>query len=282
MHRTSVAMTAETEGMLIRRLVRDDGQEDICLATYRLSTGLTRRSALIRTVVPPEPGDRRVHGNATVTADYILRAAQVAREDDCGVVLLHSHPGATHWQQMSGPDRECEASYANLAREITGTPLVGMTLATRDGTWSARHWNIGVGRAVDCTHSTSVRVVGDRLAVSWNDAVEPPPSPRSSQTRTVSAWGEQHQADLVRRRVLVVGAGSVGLDVIVRLVASGLSNLTVMDFDLVEAHNLDRLNGCSTPRRAFEATQGLRRRTGSNGSSHCGTLRRRCLRLVHL
>ena len=123
---------------------------------------------------------------------------------------------------MSGPDRDCEGSYANLVREITGLPLVGMTLATRDRTWSARHWDIGVGRAVDCTHSTNVRVIGGKFAVSWNDAVQPPPQPSGSQTRTVSAWGEQSQADLVRRRVLVVGAGSVGLDVFVRLAASGL------------------------------------------------------------
>ena len=46
-----------------------------------------------------------------------------------------------------------------------------------------------------------------------------------------------------------MGAGSVGLDVIVRLAASGLSHLTVMDFDLVEAHNLDRLMGAA-PRDA--------------------------------
>ena len=39
---TSVAMTAETEQDLLRLLVRSDGQEDICLATYRPSTGLTR------------------------------------------------------------------------------------------------------------------------------------------------------------------------------------------------------------------------------------------------
>ena len=61
----------------------------------------------------------------------------------------------------------------------------------------------------------------------------------------MSAWGEQSQADLVRRRVLVVGAGSVGLDVFVRLAASGLCRLTVMDFDVVEAHNLDRLIGAA-------------------------------------
>ena len=44
-------------------------------------------------------------------------------------MLLHSHPGADTWQFMSGPDHDTESSYAYLVREITGHPLVGMTLA---------------------------------------------------------------------------------------------------------------------------------------------------------
>ena len=246
---TSVAMTAATEKVLLRQLVRSDGQEDLCLATYRPSTGKTRVSALITSVVPPEPGDRFVHGNATVTAEYILRAAAIAQRNESGLILLHSHPGADKWQFMSEPDRDTESSYANLVREMTGLPLVGMTLATVNRKWSARHWNIGVGKHVDCTHSTNVRVIGDRIAVSWNDALRPPRRPTERLLRTVSAWGEECQADLARRRVLVVGAGSVGLDVVVRLAASGLSHITVMDFDIVQYHNLDRLIGAK-PRDA--------------------------------
>ena len=127
----SVAMTSATEKELSRLLVRDDGQEDICLATYRPSTGLTRDSALIAAAVPPEPGDRHVHGNATVTAEYILRAAAIAQQEDCGLILIHTHPRASEWQFMSGPDRDTESSYAYLVREMTGLPLVGMTLATQ-------------------------------------------------------------------------------------------------------------------------------------------------------
>ena len=249
-HRTtSVAMTAITEEVLLSQLVRADGQEDVCLATYRPSTGMKRVSALITAVIPPEPGDRCIHGNATVTAEYILRGAETAQRNESGLVLLHSHPGADKWQFMSEPDRDTESSYANLVREMTGLPLVGMTLATSNHTWSARHWNIGVGKQVDCTHSTNVRVIGDRFAISWNDVLHPPPQPTQGQLRTVSAWGEQCQADLVRRRVLVVGAGSVGLDVVVRLAASGLYHITVMDFDIVQYHNLDRLIGAK-PRDA--------------------------------
>ena len=246
---TSVAMTSATEQELASLLIRDDGQEDICLATYRPSTGLTRDSALIAEVVPPEPGDRYVHRNATVTAEYILRGVAIAQRKGCGLVFLHSHPGASNWQFMSVPDRDAESSYANLARELTGLPLVGMTLATGTLTWSARHWNIGTGRHVACTHSSNVRVVGNQFRVSWNDVLRPQPQANERQLRTVSAWGEQCQADLARRRILVVGAGSVGLDVVVRLAASGLCHIAVMDFDFVQPHNLDRLIG-ARPRDA--------------------------------
>ncbi len=225
--------------------MRADGQEDLCLATYRRSTGMNRVSALIKKVIWPQRGERLVHGNATVTGNYVLRAADVAFDDGCGLVLLHSHPESVGWQPVSGDDRDTEASYANLAREITGLPLVGMTLAGTDDSWSARHWDVGNGREVGYTESSSVRVIGNCLSVSWNNASVPPPRTTQSQIRTISAWGDRSQADLVRRSVLVVGAGSVGLDVVLRLAASGLCNITVMDFDIVEEKNLDRLIGAT-------------------------------------
>ncbi len=242
---TSVAMTAATEKALLSLLVREDGQEDLCLATYRPSTGAMRTTALIRTVIPPEEGDRFVHGNATVTGNYMLRAAEIAQRDGSGLVLLHSHPGANTWQSMSRPDQDTESSYAYLVREITGYPLVGMTLATGNNTWSARHWPVGAGNQSSRHHCTNVRVVGESLAVSWNHELRPPPKSDERQLRSVSAWGEHCQADLARRRILVVGAGSVGLDVILRLAASGICRLTVMDFDVVQMYNLDRLIGAT-------------------------------------
>jgi hypothetical protein len=51
--------------------------------------------------------------------------------------------------------------------------------------------------------------------------------------------------DLTRRAVLVVGAGSVGLDIAVRLAATGVTRIGLMDFDTVEERNLDRLIGAT-------------------------------------
>lgn len=243
--RVSVGMTAGVHTQLRDHLLRLDGQEDIRLVAYRPSTGATRRTAILRDVISPLPGERAVHGNASITGDYILRAAAIAHDRDEGLALCHSHPGGMGWQSMSGPDRDAESSYANLVREITGLPLVGMTLAGRDSSWSARHWDHGLGTAVGVTDAENVRIVSERLTISWNDSLVPPPRQQATQRRSVSCWGPATHDDLVRRSVLVIGAGSVGLDVALRLAATGLTSLGIMDFDTVEQGNLDRLIGAT-------------------------------------
>lgn len=242
---TSVAMTATISDELRRHLDRRDGQEDICLATYRRSTGDTRTTALLTSVITPQPGERHVHGNASIEGDYVLRAAIIAHERGDGLVLCHSHPGGRGWQGMSGPDYDAEHSYANLVRELTGLPLVGMTFAGGDQGWSARHWDQGNGPDVSPTHSCNVRVVADRLGITWNDDLVPGPSATTTQRRSISCWGPVMHQNLTRRKVLVVGAGSVGLDVAVRLAASGMVDVGIIDFDTVEPGNLDRLIGAT-------------------------------------
>ena len=246
-------MTTAIAGILRCHVDRSDGQEDICLATYSPSTAASRTTALITDVITPEPGERHVHGNASIEGTYVLRAADIAHDRGQGLVLCHSHPGGRGWQPMSGPDFDAERSFANLARELTGHPLVGMTYSGRDCSWSARHWDTGNGPDVEPTHCTNVRVVGATLDVSWNDALSAGVSANSRQRRTVSCWGPEIHSGLVRRKVLVVGAGSVGLDVSVRLAATGMVDIGVMDFDTVEWGNLDRLIGATV------ADAGLRR-----------------------
>lgn len=246
----SVALPSEIEEQLRVHLLREDGQEDICLAFYKMSTGSMRASALLCEVVLPSFGDRHVHGNVTFSGDYILRSALAAKDKKCGLAILHSHPLGSGWQKMSSMDMEAERGFSNMVREITGLPLVGMTLAGEDIGWSARHWDIGVGRSVSSSECENVRVVGDRLSISWNDEICPVPEFSKKQIRTISSWGERVQANLARQKILIVGAGSVGLDLAVRLAATGMNNISIMDYDIVETHNLDRLIG-ATPKDAL-------------------------------
>jgi hypothetical protein len=234
-------MTGDVEAIMRDHLIRDDGQEDVLIATYVLSTGVERTTALIKSVILPRDGERLVHGNASFTGRYVLRASNEARTLGHGVVLLHSHPGARGWQYLSGMDRDTESEYERVARGITKMPLVGMTLGGKDTSWSARFW---FDRNAP-SWAESVRSVSPKLAITWNDEFRKPVRVTRAQQRTVSSWGERTQGSIARTRVLVVGGGSVGLDIAQRLAATGLATVGVMDYDAVETVNLDRMIGAT-------------------------------------
>lgn len=234
-------MTGQIAEAMRAHLIRDDGQEDVLIATYVLSTGNERTTALLKTVVVPDEGERLVHGNASFTSGYVLRASNQARALGHGLVLLHSHPGGRGWQYLSHMDHETESEYERVARAITNRPLLGMTLGGRDTSWSARFWFDKTAP----TWAESVRAVSAKLAVTWNDDLRPIPEVTTSQERTVSSWGERTQESIARLHVLVVGTGSVGLDVAQRLAATGIATVGLMDYDGVETVNLDRMIGAT-------------------------------------
>jgi molybdopterin/thiamine biosynthesis adenylyltransferase len=237
----SAAMTTETHEALVAHLDRRDRQEDLCFAFYRPSRGRNRTTAVVHELVLPMGGERKVHGNVAFTGDYFLRAAFAAADTDAGLVLLHSHPGGYAWQGMSTDDIDAEQGHAAQAEEVTGLPLLGMTMGTGEESWSARVWQADSGGQFVRRDCESVRIVGDRLRMTYNPELRPKPTTTRKQLRTVSAWGERVQADLARLRVGVIGAGSVGSMVAEALARTGVQHLVLLDFDRVKIHNLDRL-----------------------------------------
>lgn len=239
-------MTSQIADTLHAHLLRDDGQEDLTFAIWRPSSGQHRRSAILTDILLPEISDRQVHGNASFNPEYLLRAAKAAAAGGGGLAFLHSHPGGSGWQAMSEPDRQAEQRVSRLAMATTGHPLVGMTLAGRDSSWSARVWDrSGSTRTAEASDCNSVRVVGSHLGVTFNPRLSPTPENEATLTRTVSAWGDRTQANIARLRVLVVGAGSVGMPIIEALARTGIMQITVIDPDRVELLNLDRLYGAT-------------------------------------
>ena len=241
--RRSVAMTGSTEAELADHLLRDDGQEDLCLGTWRPSTGRRRRTAILHRAILPGRGDRAVHGNASFEPAYSLRAAQKAAAAGVGLAFMHSHPRGSGWQSLNETDRIAESRIANLARELTGLPLVGLTLSG-DRCWSARVWK-GAGREVTPVSCETVRTVGDTFGATFDDRILRVPEPSEMQDRTVHTWGEEIQAKIARLRVAVAGVGSVGMAIADVLARTGLECVGVFDFDTVESVNLDRLRGAS-------------------------------------
>lgn len=235
----SVVMTTDLHSTLCGHLLRNDGQEDLAFVIWRPSRGRLRETAVVEEVVLPEVGDRIVHGNVSFGSDYFLRAASRAAEVGGGIGLIHSHPGGSGWQGLSEDDHDAESRHAGQALTITGLPIIGLTMAGRDRSYSARMWRHSGPRSWRPEWAKNVRVVGERMLVSI-PSVDRLLSHRY-QRRTIEAWGAEVQGVLGSLRIGIAGAGSVGSQVVEALARTGLGELVVLDFDSIEDHNLDRI-----------------------------------------
>lgn len=236
----SVALPEPVERTARQHLLRADRQEDLCFALWHPSTGATRQTALVQQLILPLAGERKVHGNASFEHHFFERALRAAAREGAGLALLHSHPLGRNWQGMSPDDISTEQGRAAATFGATRLPLVGLTIAG-DGNWSGRFWERVAPRRYAKNDCATVRVVGERLQVTYMDALAPPPRTNEAQIRTVSAWGERKQADLARLRVGVVGCGSVGGFIAEALARTGFVDPVFIDYDRIETKNLDRL-----------------------------------------
>lgn len=236
----SAAMTEAFHRQAKGHLLRRDRQEDVCFAIWYPSNGASRTTALLNRLILPGFGDRNVHGNASFEPQFFQRAMEEAAKVGGGLALLHSHPFGMGWQDMSSDDIVAEEGHAAAVFGATGLPLVGLTLASDDH-WSARFWTRVARKKYECHWCGIARIVGHELAMTYMDALIPKPDITARQRRTVSAWGEKIQNDMVRLRVGVVGLGSVGGMIAESLARTGFTDVVLIDFDHVEEHNLDRL-----------------------------------------
>lgn len=235
---TSEADSASSEHLL-RHYRRNKPQEDLCFALWHPSTGQSRRVALIDEIILPQKGEQILHGNASFEPDYLARAVKIACTKKAGLVFMHSHP-SPGWQGMSETDVEAERDVLAYPAGATGLPLVGLTIGI-DGYWSARFWERDNGQ-MRRHWCEKVRVVGPQsYKIYFNDNIVRAPLRKEILRRSFDTWGSKSQGTISRLKIGIVGLGSVGCIVAEAMARIGIAQVTLIDPDKVEEHNLDRL-----------------------------------------
>lgn len=240
MNNFSIVIPHNINETLTQHLIREDGQEDLCFATYHPSSGKNRFSGIMNTPILPLTGEREVHGNVSFNPSFLERSLKISFRLNQGLVFLHSHP-FPGWQGMSNDDIVAEKRICKAAFTITKLPLIGLTVSS-DGEWSARVWikDCSVRGKYNKIWCESVRIVGKKLSITFNESILPPKINKDTHVRTISAWGLQKQKELSQLKVCIVGLGSVGSIVAEILARMGVSYIKLIDFDNIEKKNLDR------------------------------------------
>lgn len=183
--------------------------------------------------VPADAYDRRDHMTAILKASYLLEVANRSRVTGLAVIMIHTHPACHGWPSFSVMDDDGEAEVGPyLARRGAAVPHLALVI----GPEGCRARHIGGG-------DVDVWEVGERLVLH-----SPPPAGdmQDRDDRQVRAFGEPGQRVLKRLRFGVIGAGGTGSLACQHLAHLGATDVTVIDPDVVETTNLNRLVG-STP-----------------------------------
>lgn len=222
---------------LMAHLFPGDGDEHgavLLCGSVRTANG-TR--LLLREVVPAIDGTDYIpgiRGYRHLTGEFVTTQIRRAKDQRLVYLAVHNHGGADS-VGFSRPDLNShERAYPTLLR-LTGRP-VGALVCARASV-AGDIWLPGGTRA----QLQRVDVVGTRRLVLTPS--KPPASGRADERfqRQALLFGAAGQASLGATRVVVVGAGGVGMLVVQYLARLGVGHIIVVDPDRVAPSNLPRL-----------------------------------------
>ena len=228
----------QAKNHLLRFLDGGVAQEDLCFGVWYPSQGANRFTAVVSEIILPHSSEVHLHGNASFEGAYLTRATRQAKRHSAGLVMMHSHP-ATGWQDLSQQDVLAERDIVAHQAQSTKCPFLGMTIGS-DGYWSARFWNRRAG-GMQLEWCDKVRIpLKKRYQIDWHPTLVTAADSTPMLRRTIESWGIGVQHGIQRLRIGIVGTGSVGAIVAEGLARVGISQITLIDPDKLEIHNLDR------------------------------------------
>lgn len=150
-----------------------------------------------------------------------------------GLAEFHNHPFGP--PGFSRTDETALTPMANYTLDLlNGTPYVAAVWA--EGAVHAEWWRHDPQGETERRPFRTVTVVGDQLHV-----LNAPPLGDERFTRQVPLLGPDAQAVIATMRVAVVGAGGTGSHVALNLAYLGFRDVLVLDDDIAETTNLNRL-----------------------------------------
>lgn len=171
------------------------------------------------------------------TASFVA-ALREAEASDQVVAVVHNHPSGMAW--FSEQDNANEPDLVQLAvnRNGFGTRVLSVIL-TADGQLCGRVWlNPRPGSSVAMRN---IRIVGSRLDLHYVSRGTGADQPAFQ--RQALAFGQALNQDLKKLRVTIVGCGGTGSAVAMLLARLGVGQIALIDNDIVDQTNLNRLHG---------------------------------------
>lgn len=246
---TAYSLTIRDEHLvqLKTHLLRDDGCEHAAYILCNIASirhdpwALHSHQKFLTASVIPVPDDQIVESTPNLvtwsTASYVHALKQAATNNQV-VGIVHNHPSGMLC--FSAQDDKNEPDLVQLAVNRNGdnTKLISLIL-TADEQLAGRVWLQPQECAYEKLHM--IRIIGTDYRLHYPGRNQETPIP--ALHRQALAFGNALNIDLRQLRVGVVGCGGTGSATAMLLARLGVGQLVLIDNDIVDQTNLNRLHG---------------------------------------
>ena len=236
---------------VIRRFLFDDPTNEamgVILAGVNESPGKLKLLGRQFVPVPPDAYEHRGAGGLAVRREFSRELLRRCASEDLSQIDVHSHPfGVTPSLWFSGVDDRHEQLMAEyIYARLKGSLYASLVM--NQGYSKARIWLPCKGGSV-AHHPISTLVLAEapfrRLDITGDLQMSEGLDDHEQDcfARQVLAFGEKGQMAMSHVLVGVIGVGGIGSAMIEGLARLGVRNVTIIDPDVAEMSNVNRVSG---------------------------------------
>ena len=170
---------------------------------------------------------------------YFINILKKVEEKEFAVVVIHNHPsGINYYSQV---DDEGEYHLFQLAFNRNGgiRPYASLIMLS-DGSMIGRAWS----HDLTYTPLSKIKVIGQQFKIWYESKSKQYNTPKAFHRQQL-AFGTALTQDLNKLSVCVVGAGATGSATATLLTRLGVGEICLIDKDIIEESNLNRLYGAT-------------------------------------
>lgn len=197
------------------------------------------RNLFITDIIYPETEEwiQRGEDICIPSPRYIIHSSVIADRSSSSLIFVHSHPRDYHPSSFSMIDKISNKRLCDNLKEVIDAPL-GSFVFSRKGIHGVIY-NSGKEEIIE-----KYVIYGDRIQFIADSELNFSKLQEGEFDRQIMFMGKSSHV-LSNLNVAIIGLGGIGSPLAVMLAKMGVKNMTLIDHDKIEVHNLPRIFGAN-------------------------------------